>query len=441
MNSDIPHPIKIALERPVSLAEPQTPAWKQLLVFCVGFFIQFDILIGAGGDGASSTGGYGYRIIDFFALGCACLLGIHALSARRILAVALYVIIVAVLFAAPTMSSDPRTAILTVHYILYSFAALYVVLVVNEVGALERFCWGLILGLLATLAVFLAQASDYGPKLLEWGLVPGYVQQYGGFGYEAPRYTGLSGHPNEAAHVAALSAAAGAYFGYVRRRFVPVFLTFAGLMAVFYFTWSRGGLLAGSAILSIPFLFSRGRFSLPRFAVMSGTLVVLLIAASQLDFVASRFGDDPNASDNVSDRFASIMAGVQTLLGNPLGLSIDEFISQVAAGSGGVGSPHNGFLFFGGIFGVLPLTVLIISLVSNVRIRNEVDAFFALFALQISLSFMFEILTGAYSYAFAVCLVCARAFIRTPIGRELDFSSSILRRGRSLSTFTRGRQT
>jgi hypothetical protein len=405
------------------------PLRKRGLAFLFGFCIQFDVFIGGSGQGASATGGYGYHLIDFVALGTACLLGIHALipvrDARmnsfipyRILPIALYGLIVGSLFIVPAQSADPRTAILAYHYILYSLAALYVAVVVNDVASLEQFCWGLIIGLLATVPIFIAQDSVYASKLIEWGLAPGFAQGFGDI-RGLPRYSGLWAHPNEAGHAAALSAAAGAYFALVRHRFWAVALVFAGLIAVFYYTGSRGGLIAGTAILAIPFVIARGRVTILRLFVMSGILALSLALAAQLDFVASRFGDDPNATKNVADRLDSILSGLQLLLTHPFGMSIYEFISSVGSASGGVESPHNGFIFLTGVFGLLPLIVVLTAFVSNLIIRDEVDVFFALFTVQISLSFMFEQLPESYSYAFPVCLVCARAFVRTRTGSPL----------------------
>lgn len=403
------------------------PLWKQALVFMVGFCIQFNILVGGNGEGASAVGGYGYRLLDFVALGAACLLGIHSLvpvrdertftfAPYRVLPLILYAVAVGMLFAGAALSPDSRTAILAYHYILYCFAGLYVAVVINDVRALERFCWGLIIGLLGTIPVFVAENSAFASKLTEWGLVPGYTPEFGGIVRDLPRYAGLSGHPNEAGHVAALSTAAGAYFALVKRRFLPVALVSLGLITVFYYTWSRGAIIAGSATLAIPFLIPSGRARVLRLIIMSSILVIVVTFASQLDFITYRFGDDPNVSYNIADRFASILSGAGTMLAHPFGMSIYEFISHVASGSGGVNSPHNGFIFFGGVFGLLPLAVMLIVFVSNLSMRDNVDVFFALLTFQVSLSLMFEQLPGDYPYAFAICLICARAFSRTSIG-------------------------
>jgi hypothetical protein len=399
--------------------EGHTRRWKQGLGFFFGFCIQFDMLIGGGGEGASATGGYGYRLIDFAALGAVCFLAFYSLSPRRLLSVILYGVAVGALFLPGALSIDPRTAILAYHYILYCLAALYLVVVLDDVLVLEWFCWGLIVGLLATIPVFLAQDSGYSAKLVEWGLSPGYAPFIGGTVRAVPRYAGLGSHPNETGHVAALTAAAGAYFVVARRRFLPSILVAAGLMVVFYYTWCRGGFIAGGIILAIPILMTRGRINIFRLAIMVAVLLLAFAILAQIDFVASRFSDDPNAAHNIADRIDSTLAGLSVLLTNPMGMPFNDFISLVASGSGGVESPHNGFIFFGGIFGLLPLMAMLAAFAVNFRVRDDVDIFFALLTLVICISFMFEQLPASYSYAFAICLVGARAFLKTGLGKLL----------------------
>ena len=116
-------------------------------------------------------------------------------------------------------------------------------------------------------------------------------------------------------------------------------------MIIFYYTWSRGGLLAAGVILAVPFLITRGRVTILRVAIMGAILLLLVAVVSQLDFVAFRFAYHPNANNNISDRLDSILAGLQVMLTNPLGLREDQFLSAVASESGGVGSPHDGFIF------------------------------------------------------------------------------------------------
>jgi hypothetical protein len=402
-------------------------SWKQVLAFAFGFCLQFDFLIGGNGEGAVATGGYGYRILDFAAFGIACLLGIHSLipiySERsgsflpyRILPLALYSLFVGALFIASALSIEPRTAILADHYILYGVAALYLAVLLDDVMTLDRFCWGLIIGLLATVPIFLLQNSGWSETLLNWGMMAGYAPTFDQMTRE--RYSGMWAHPNEAAHVAALAAAAGAYFAFVRRLFLPLALVAGGFLAVFYYTWSRGGLIAVGATLAIPFVIPRGRATIFRSAVMLAILILAFTLTSQLDFVASRFGDDPNESSNLADRLDSTLSGLQILLTHPLGMSIYDFITRLGSTTG-VWSPHNGFIFFAGIFGLLPLAILLMAIASNFRVQDDVDIFFALLTLQISVSFMFEQLPGCYPYAFAICMIGARAFTKTRIGRQM----------------------
>src|SRR5262249_39947717 len=136
------------------------------------------------------------------------------------------------------LSPDSRTHVLAYRYMLYSVAALYVVLVMTE--ALDWFCWGLIAGLLANIPIFVIQNSEYASELIDWGFIPRYAESVflGGAGTFL-RYSGIFSHPNEAGHAAALSAAAGAYFAIARRRFLPTIIITAGLVAVFYYARSR----------------------------------------------------------------------------------------------------------------------------------------------------------------------------------------------------------
>ena len=399
---------------------PLASSWRPRIAFLLGFCIQFNVLLGGDGEGAAATGGFGYRLFDFICLVLVGLLGLYSLTPRRILSLALYLLIAGALFIGSALSPDPRTAILAYHYFLFSLAALYAVIILSDVAALEKFCWGLIGGLLATVPIFIIQDFNLCIEAGRVGLIPGYSQEafYGG------RYAGLNGHPNEAGHVAALSASAGAYFAFARRRFLPLCLVSAGLLAVFFYTQSRGGLVAAAAIVSIPFLIGRGRINPLRFAVMSAAGLVSIFLLSQVDFIGSRFGDDPNQSDNIAQRLESIKSGLEVVLTRPLGSPIDDFMSYVSAGSGGTTSPHNGFIFFGGVFGLLPLAIFLVACVVNLRVKEDGDIFFTLLTAQISLSFLFEQLPGSYAYAFMMCLLCARAFIKTPVGVVFKPASS-----------------
>jgi hypothetical protein len=389
---------------------------QQLFVFSVGFSIQFNVLIGGSGGGAAETGAYGYRFTDYIALVGLALLGLYALAPQRLAPLGLYGLIVGALFFFAMLSPDPRTSILAKHYILYSLAGICVASIINDPMALSRFCWGLILGGLATVPIFYLESAGYSSMLIDLGLVPGYSHIFEGIVRNLPRYSGLSGHPNEAGHVAALSAAAGAYFAYSKRRFLPLALAASSILPIFYYTWSRGGLVAGGVVLFIPFLFSRGRAGVWRLPLMIVAFLVVLVVISQLDFVTSRFEDDPNVSNNISGRLDSTTYAIGALLSHPFGTSIEDFYSVVSSGTGGTSSAHNGFLFFGGVFGLLPLLVLLVAFLANIIMRNETDTFFALLTLQVSLSYLFEQLSGSYSYAFVTSIMMSRLFLKTRIG-------------------------
>ena len=284
-----------------SASRTRIPLWQRLFVFLVGFSIQFNALIGGEGGGASATGGYGYRLTDFVAVCAFGLLVLLSIAPHRIIPIGIFGLMVAASFLYPMISQDQRTSILAMHYALYSFAALYVAVILSKPSAIEWFCRGLIVGLLATVPIFVLQDLNYTQTLITWGLTPGYFQETGVLTSDVLRYTGLWGHPNEAGHVAALSAAAGAYLAIVRHRYAPLVIIAASLLAIFYYAISRGGLIAGGAALVVPFLLSRGRLNIGRLVALIGTVAIAIIAVSNIDFVATRF-QDPNETSNIQDR-------------------------------------------------------------------------------------------------------------------------------------------
>ena len=119
--------------------------------------MEFNMLTGIGGEVASSSGLYGFRLLDLVSFGAVGLLAFYSLIPRHILSVFLYALIVAILFSPQLLSYDPQTTTLAYRYMLYSLAALYVVMVIDEVPALEWLCWGLIVGLVATVPIFVVQ--------------------------------------------------------------------------------------------------------------------------------------------------------------------------------------------------------------------------------------------------------------------------------------------
>jgi hypothetical protein len=406
----------------LSAARGSPSRLTQAVAFLVGFGIQFNVLIGGGGEGVTAIGGFGFRLTDFMSAGAIALLCIFALRPNRIMAVGIFALGVGILallrILDPLFWVDPRTDILCLHYLGYSFAGLYFAMILRTRATIDRFCWGLIVGMLLTVPIFVLQALGYASTLVNFGLVPEYYTLFFYENNNLVRYSGLWGHPNEASHVAALSAAAGAYFTFVYRRYLPLALTAAGLLAIFYFTQSRGGLLVSGAVLAVPLLFgTRHQFNILH--VLLGIFVIGIVSllVSQLDVIALRF-TDAEAGHNFSERIASTVAALQLLLSNPLGMP-DSYFQLSLVHAVGVGSPHNGFIFFAAIFGLAPLTVLIVVFAVNLRRWHNDDAFFALFTFQICLSFLFEQMALSYCYALAICLLLGRAYLKTRLGAEL----------------------
>jgi hypothetical protein len=397
--------------------------WKQGFAFLFGFFVQFNILAGGGGEGASATGGYGFRILDVLSVVAFGLLLLHALPPRRVLALGIFVGFIGLLALLrtlePTFWTDPRTITLATHYVGYSFAGLYVAILCNEDYAVRAFCWGLTGGVLATVPIFVLQDLGYSAALISFGLVPGYFGVLALAVGNVPRYSGLWGHPNEAGHIAALAGAAGAYFVFAHRRFMPMAIIAGSLLIIFYYTQSRGGLIAGGAVMLISLLFGKQRrIDLKRLIIVGLLIFGVIEVLLQVDFIVNRFEEDPTNAHNFSERLGSMWAGLLLALGNPFGLSIDVYNSIMESESG-VGTPHNGFLAFAIILGMVPLGVLLLSFASTFRIRASADAFFLFLTLQVCVSFMFEQLPATYDFAFITCLIVGHAFLRTRVGGEL----------------------
>jgi hypothetical protein len=402
----------------------------EALAFLVGFSIQFNVLMGGGGEGATAVGGGGFRLTDFLSAGAIALLCIYAFRPHRIMAVAIFAFGIGTLallrILDPLFWTDPRTEILCLHYFGYSLAGLYFALILRSRATIDRFCWGLIIGMLLTVPIFIMQGLGYASTLVEYGLVPEYSQLLLYENSNLVRYAGLWGHPNDAGHVAALSAAAGAYFTFVYRRYLPLGLTSLGLLAIFYFTQSRGSLLVSGVVLAVPILFgARRKISILHILVGLIVIGIVSLLLSQLDIVAYRF-TDAETGHNFSERIASTVAGLSLVLKNPLGMSVLYFQS-ILFYTVGVDSPHNGFIFFAAILGVAPFAVIIFVFATNLRHWHNDDAFFALFTFQICLTFMFEQMALSYCYALAICILLGRAYLKTRFGAELITQTVVAR--------------
>lgn len=395
--------------------------FQKYYAFAASFFIEFNILIGGQTDAASAVGGYGYRISDVVCVVGVLLLATLAYNSARILSTYVFVIGVFLIFAPVIFFQYGFSVTVGLRYIFYAISALFLASAISAEENMTWFCYGLIAGLAASVGIFVLQDAEISRStLLSWGLVAGYADQYGGYLRDTPRYSGLWGHPNEAGHVGALAAGAGAYFYLGKRRIIPAVVLVVSLCAYFYYTLSRGGLIASGATILIALVIPKnGKIADPRLFLSLLLAAALLLAISQLDFISSRFTTDTNAEGNIQERLVSTLAGLRIALTNPLGMSIPDFISELASSTGGVSSPHNGFIFTGAVLGLLPLIAIVAALVMNFRMAETVDVFFAFTSLQICISMMFEQLPGSVPYAFMLSLLMARAFVRSKIGRPL----------------------
>jgi hypothetical protein len=415
------------------IAAFRLPGWIQAQAFIFGFCLQFNFLLGGNGEGVDAQGGYGFRALDFLSVAAIALLLFHAFSARRVLTLAIFSAVIGAMallrMQEPTFWSDPRTATLGLHYLAYSLAGLYLAIICNDDSGAQGFCWGLTLGLVATIPIFAFQALGYSSSLVQMGLVPGYHAE-GGIGSAAvARYSGLWGHPNQAGHIAALAGAAGAYFAF-NRRYIPAAVVAVSLIVVFYYTESRGGLIAGASVLAIAVLFPRGkRLNLLHLAIAGVVVTIAVELLLQIEFIAYRFEADPAAASNFSERLGSASTGIQLALSNPLGLSLDVYASEMES-IGGVATPHNGFITFVSLFGIVPFVALVLAFAANLRIRRDADVFFFFLTIQVSVSFFFEQLPVDYDYALIICMLFGQAFLRSRIGSDLQLRRSKITSGK-----------
>jgi hypothetical protein len=394
---------------------------QRWVAFAAGVVVEFNILIGGQTEGAAAAGGYGYRASDFVCVICILLLISLTYSSNRIFSAYVYAICVVLLFAPVALLRTDYTITIGIRYILYSFSGLYLASILTEQRTMSWFCYGIVAGFVASIGVFALQDGSISRStLLSWGLMAGYATEIGGYIRDTPRYSGLWGHPNEAGHVGALAAAAGVYFYVTQRKILPLVVVSACLVALFYYTLSRGGLIAGGATLAIAVLIPRnGKILDPRVLTGLFFIVVVALVVSQFDFLFVRFAGDDNATGNFSERLDTTLAGIQVMLKHPLGLSVADFISELDGLSGGVGSPHNGFVLIGAVLGLGVLIAIMWAIAMSFKTGETTDIFFRYFALQVCISNLFEQLPASLPYIFAFTLLIGHAFVKTRLGRAL----------------------
>src|ERR1700733_1973915 len=98
MNPSLPQTAmaQVPATEALAAAHGRTPLSLQGLAFVFGFFLEFNIFVGGGGDGAAATGGYGYRMSDILCVIAVALLMIQALSPRRLIPLAIFSLVIAV---------------------------------------------------------------------------------------------------------------------------------------------------------------------------------------------------------------------------------------------------------------------------------------------------------------------------------------------------------
>ena len=388
----------------------------RLLAFAGGLFLLFNFFVGAGSQAEGVVGGYGYRISDLFALGCVLLLIFTANSPAKFASVLWYGLACACVVLPLLVTRDRQTATLALHFSLYSLAGLFMAMMFSR-GYATAFAWGMLAGLAATVATFaLLHAGIPLATLASLGLAAGYAGDFGGYVREMPRYSGLWGHPNEASHVAALASAAAAYLLLVDKSKLAAFIATAGLLAVFYYTLSRGGLMIGGAIVALAFFLKGGMG--PKFQLAVLSVVACLSVAALFPELTARFSDMAGAEANFTERLDSVLTTVQIISAHPFGQSITDFENELGRKTLTVTSPHNGFFFTAAVLGVPALLILLLVMGSNLLAYRQ-SPFLALLCLQVAGSFLFEQMSGNRSYVFAIGIIIGGAYLRSRLGTPL----------------------
>jgi hypothetical protein len=386
----------------------------RVLAFLAGFVILFNFFVGAGSQSEGVVGGYGFRVSDFLALFLSFMLIFVADNRNKWISILWFGTAIGCSLFPILLMRDSQTATLIFHFLLYSAAGLYVAILLDR-GLGEYFAWGMLTGLgVSVFTMLLVQLGVPVSTLSSLGLAAGYAVDFGGYVREMPRLSGLWGHPNEAAHVAALASAGAAYLLLVKHSKTAAVVGAVLLLGMFYFTLSRGGLLVGAGILMLSFVIQRGRSS----KMLAVFALLAVFAVSEVPDIGSRLSDQADAEANAAERLDSMLAAAALVVSHPLGQSIVDFQHDLQRSTLVVVSPHNGFLFMGTVLGLLGLFIFCLALATHLM-NPKSNVFMALLSLQVCASFMFEQISSNRSYVFVLGIILASAYLRTPIGAPL----------------------
>ncbi|MCP8881908.1 O-antigen ligase domain-containing protein [Devosia sp. XJ19-1] len=418
-----------------------------LLVFGVGFFVQCNVL-------TSSLGLRFLRISDLIVLIGLPIIGLAYLRFVSVGILVMHVVPMALLFLATYLFGFARGEgefYTTGFTYLYAMFFLFFAYLLFKEDKLEVFCRGILAGFIAT-SLFLLLDVLVPQRLATFGLSMPFDAEAalaaaarGEFVALLPRIAkpgGLWSAGNEAGPALALAAAAAAFLAERHKRFA-VFAAFAALyLLTFTQTLNRSGLVAVAGVGALLYirLISRNLLQRSIALLLTGILALALLVPyglfEGLEFVLGpRFSADANFSDNLHDRWVSLVGGLDLALNYPAGIGFTERYFQLSSITGGISTPHNGFLSSAYSAGLGYALVALWS-VAYVLTRSRKSSFFMYTALVVLLAYLFEELSFNPAFMASVSLLIAYAVIdlefrvsRGKIFRRTAYSSVALDQG------------
>lgn len=402
-----------------AIAESRSYLWG---AFLVGFFLQFNLVPTAWHIPIT-------RFSQLVMLPCIAFL-VHRLLSRANPLSTLFYCVLMLLFVALHLALGGASLAfgnanidlaLSVGSALYLLGGVGLYILVAQRSGTTWFCWGILLGGLLSLIVFVMEANGMTGLAKAIGLAQAtqnvqMVAVGGGIG----RLTGMWGHANEVGHVLAIAAPAAGYLFVSKRERMPLVILGIILAVCFFYTANRGGIIAAMATC-IAMLFARKEsIAVQRNSILLtlGAMAVIAYALYFLPppaFIYERFADDAAMTNNASGRMATTLAGIEIALRHPFGMQVQDWRSALLSQTG-FQTPHNGFISMANGLGVpfllMYLFALVVVVIAGLRQPRKLslDIFLMLAAVQMSVSFLFEELSYVDAFMLMFSLVMARVY-------------------------------
>jgi hypothetical protein len=403
------------------LAAAEQPAFQWAL-FALGFFLQFNLVPTAWHIPVT-------RFTQLLMLPCIAFL-VHRLASRTNMIFTVFYCAVMMLFVvlhlafsgtSLTFGSGNSDLAVTIGYALYLLGGVGIYIMLAQRNGTSWFCWGILIGALLSLIVFVMEAHGMTGLAQSLGLAqPNQTVQKMGGEDGFSRLTGMWGHANAVGHVLAIAAPAAGYLFVSRRERMPLVLLGIIMLVCFYFTANRGGIIA-TMVTGVVMLFARKesiRAQRRSILITLGGLAVVAYGLYYLpspDFIYARFSGGSGMNNNATGRVVTLMAGLDLAVRHPFGMSITDW-GDALHRSTGFDTPHNGFISMANGMGV-PFVLMYIWAVVTVGIAGlrkprklSLDIFLMLAAVQMSVSFLFEELSYVDAFMMMTSLVLARVF-------------------------------